>query len=68
MQKESLLFFSFPRRSNFSEAKVTKMSDNECHFVTEISQILCKPNAQSSLLELCRGAAKIIKIFSNLSK
>ena len=25
MQKESLLFFSFPRRSNFSEAKVTKI-------------------------------------------
>ena len=24
MQKESLLFFSFPRRSNFSKAKVTK--------------------------------------------
>jgi len=24
MQKESLLFFSFPRRSNFGKAKVTK--------------------------------------------
>ncbi len=24
MQKESLLFFSFPRRSNFSTARVTK--------------------------------------------
>ena len=53
MQKESLLFFSFPRRSNFSKAKVTKKREQY---------------KISSLFFLCRVHCKLYKVTNNLIK